>query len=125
MKLIDKSGNLELVHKDGNWVLKKEIGFSPVQMTAASAAACSAYVYEKILKKQRIPFELIGVDIDYERNEETEPRPISKIVVRISVKVAEKNQERAKKDAALIAANCPVVQSLNPNIDIVEQVEFV
>lgn len=47
MKLISSEKGFELVHQSGNWVLKKEIGFSPVEMLVASIGACGAYVYEK------------------------------------------------------------------------------
>ncbi|MDF2911826.1 MAG: osmC-like family protein [Sporolactobacillus laevolacticus] len=124
MKLIEQSGHVELVHKNGNWILLRDLGFSPVQTVVAATAACSAYVYEGILKKQNIRFRLISIDAEYEINENLETHPISLIHVHFVLDVDEADQEKAIKDLRLIAKNCPVAQSLNPSIKINETVSF-
>ncbi|TGA99881.1 OsmC family peroxiredoxin [Sporolactobacillus shoreae] len=116
--------HVELVHESGNWILLRELGFSPIQTVVAVTAACNAYVYEGILKKQKIPFKLISVDVDYEINEKLGTHPISAIHVHLVLNVDEADQEKAIKDLRLIAKNCPVVQSLNPSIEIDETVSF-
>jgi Predicted redox protein, regulator of disulfide bond formation len=124
MELIEKSGHVELVHKDGNWILLRELGFSPVQTVVAATAACSTYVYEEILEKQRIAYKMISVDVDYERNTELTTQPLSKINVQFHILLSSDDQAKAIKDLSLIAKNCPVVQSLNPSIKVDESVTF-
>lgn len=124
MKLIERSGHVELIHKDGNWILLRELGFSPTQAVVAATAACSAYVYEGILRKQNIRFGLMSIDVDYEINEKLETHPLSAIHVHFVLNVVEADQEKAIKDLRLIAKNCPVAQSLNPSIEISETVSF-
>jgi uncharacterized OsmC-like protein len=124
MQLIEKSGHVELVHKDGNWILLRELGFSPVQAVVAATAACSTYVYEDILKKQRITYKMIHIDVDYERNTEQPTRPLSKINVHFHMDMRSNDQAKAKKDLRLIPKNCPVVQSLNSSVEINESVSF-
>lgn len=125
MQLIDNSGHVELIHENGNWVLLRELGFSPIQTVVAATAACSTYVYEEILGKQKIPYKMMGIDADYERNTGLETQPISKIFVHFHIRVSQKDQTKATKDLHLIPKNCPVVQSLNPSIEISETVTFV
>jgi uncharacterized OsmC-like protein len=124
MKLVERSGHVELVHENGNWILLRGLGFSPTQAVVAATAACSVYVYEEILKKQNILFKLISIDVDYEINEKLETHPISGIHVHFVLNVAEADHEKAIKDLRLIAKNCPIVQSLNPSIEISETVSF-
>lgn len=124
MRLIEKSGHVELVHKDGNWILLRELGFSPVQTVVAAAAACSTYVYEEILKKQRIIYKIVSIDVDYERDTEHPAQPLSKINVHFRMVINLKDQLKAKKDLRLISKNCPVVQSLNSSVEVNESVSF-
>lgn len=125
MKLISSEKGFELVHQSGNWVLKKEIGFSPVEMLVASIGACGAYVYEKILTNSHIDFTIEKVDISYERTEEKQAKPLSSVTITFSIKVAEEKQGKAERALKLIGNNCPVIQSLDPEITVVENVIFV
>ncbi|TGA98493.1 OsmC family peroxiredoxin [Sporolactobacillus shoreae] len=123
MELIQSSETIELVHENGNWLLSRQEGFSPVQLIAASAAACSSYVFEELLNRQRIPYQLIKVSFEYMENP-FYPNPISKIDVRFLINVPKKNQEAAKQIFLQIPQNCPVIQSLHPRIKLNESVFF-
>ncbi|MBO0421907.1 OsmC family protein [Enterococcus plantarum] len=125
MELISGEKGFELVHDSGNWVLKKEIGFSPVEMLVASIGACGAYVYEKILTNSHIDFSIETVAISYERAEEKTAKPLSRVVIAFSIRVSDEAQGKAERALKLIGKNCPVMQSLDPAITVVENVIFV
>lgn len=125
MELISSEKGFELVHQNGNWLLKKELGFSPVEMLVASIGACGAYVYEKILTNSHIDFTIKQVEISYERAEEKQAKPLSRVDITFSIQVAEEAQGKAERALKLIGKNCPVMQSLDPAIAVVEKVIFV
>ncbi|WP_086315394.1 hypothetical protein A5821_002879 [Enterococcus sp. 7F3_DIV0205] len=125
MELIPSEKGFELVHQSGNWVLKKEIGFSPVEMLVASIGACGAYVYEKILSNSHVDFTINKVEISYDRAENKPAKPLSRVVITFSLRVSEEEQGKAERALKLIGKNCPVMQSLDPEIAVVEQVIFV
>lgn len=125
MELISSEKGFELVHQNGNWLLKKELGFSPVEMLVASIGACGAYVYEKILTNSHINFTIKQVEISYERAEEKQAKPLSRVDITFSIQVAEEAQGKAERALKLIGKNCPVMQSLDPAIAVVEKVIFV
>ncbi|EOL50067.1 OsmC family protein [Enterococcus caccae] len=124
MELISSENGFELIHQSGNWVLKKEIGFSPVEMLVASIGACGAYVYEKILTNSHIDFTIDKVEISYERAEEKQAKPLSHVLITFSIRLPEEEQGKAKRALKLIGKNCPVMQSLDPEITVVEEVMF-
>ncbi|MBC1520273.1 OsmC family protein [Listeria aquatica] len=125
MHLEKQEDTIELFHEAGNWKLKKESGFSPIQMTVAAAAACSGYVYAKILKKKRIPYENMEIEVDYTQNLDVPVHVIQSIHIRFQLAVAKEHREQAEKGLKLVKKGCPVVQSLNPEVQITEQVKFV
>jgi uncharacterized OsmC-like protein len=125
VKLIEKNGQVELVREQGNWILHRGQGFSPVQTLVATAAACSTYVYEDILNKQGIAYRIDQVDVDYERDLTRPAHPVAKITIHFTARVSRTNRVKAEKDLRLIARNCPVVQSLSPSIAVQETVTFV
>lgn len=124
MELISGETGFELVHQSGNWILKKDIGFSPVEMLVASIGACGAYVYEKILTNSNIDFTIKNVEISYERAEEKQAKPLSRVVITFSLHVSEEHQGKAERALKLIGKNCPVMQSLDPEIAVIENVIF-
>lgn len=125
MELISSEKGIELVHKNGNWLLKREIGFSPVEMLVASIAACGAYVYERVLTNSKITFTTQRVEVAYERDVEKKTNPLKAVTITFYLTIPEKEQEKAERGIRLIAKNCPVMQSLDPEIVIKEQVIFI
>jgi uncharacterized OsmC-like protein len=125
MELISGEKGFELVHQSGNWILKKEIGFSPVELLVASIGACGAYVYEKILTNSHIDFTIENVQISYERTEEKPAKPLSQVSILFTLQVAQEAQGKAERALKLISKNCPVMQSLDPEIVVTETVSFV
>ncbi|MFK4567308.1 OsmC family protein [Enterococcus sp. UD-01] len=125
MELISGEKGFELAHQSGNWILKKEIGFSPVELLVASIGACGAYVYEKILTNSHIDFTIENVQISYERTEEKPAKPLSQVSILFTLQVAQEAQGKAERALKLISKNCPVMQSLDPEIVVTETVSFV
>lgn len=125
MELISTNKGIELVHENGNWILKKELGFSPVELLVASIAACGAYVYEKVLTNSKISFTTERVEVDYERSETKKTKPLSQVVITFYLTVPEEDQGKAERSIKLITQNCPVMQSLDPAITVTEKVVFV
>ena len=126
MELISGEQGFELVNKNNHWVLKQEIGFSPIEMLVASVGACSAYVYEKILTNSKITFYVEKIVIDYERDTEKRAKPVSKIMISFFLTgVLKADQDKTKRAIHLIGKNCPVIQTLDPAVEVVEDVFFV
>lgn len=124
MKILTGEEGLELVHPAGNWKVKKEIGFSPVEMLVSSVATCSTYVYQDVLKNSKIPYELHEVEVQYEREIAGTVHPITKIQITFIMAIPEELQERAERGLKLIPKHCPVVQALDKAILVEERLVF-
>ena len=61
--------------------------------------------------------------IDFDRSEES-AKPVTAITITMYVTVAEENQGRAERATKMIHKYCPVVQSIDPNIQVNEIVVF-
>lgn len=125
IELIQGEKGMELPVATGNWVLLRDYGYSPVQSLVAAVGACGAYVYQSILTNSKIDYTFERVQINYERDEERKSEPVKKISPTFDVHVAPEQQERAVRALKLIAVNCPVIQSLDPSIEVLEKVEFI
>ncbi len=126
MELIKNAGKkeLELVSKNNNWIMANEIGFSPVQSLVAAVGACGGYVYEGILTNSKIPFQLLGITMDYQVNKKGSVHPVTSIQMIFHVIVATEHQSRAVRALRLVSKNCPVIQSLDPKISVEETIHF-
>ncbi|WP_297079375.1 OsmC family protein [uncultured Enterococcus sp.] len=124
LTIIKGTEKFELAAPDKNWILAYEEGYSPVQMLASAAGACGGYVYSSILENSKIPFEFKKIELSYTRDETKKAEPLASITMVFHVIVASKYQERAEKCLRLVSANCPVIQSLDPTIEIHESVVF-
>ncbi len=114
----------EAVNDQGdNWPLNKETGFSPLNTFVLSVAGCSAGVYRNILDNSKIDYTFHDVAIDFERSDEG-AKPVTAITITMYVSVAEENQGRAERATKMIHKYCPVVQSIDPNIQVTENVVF-
>lgn len=117
--------NFTLATKSEPWVLIREEGYSPVQMLVTSVAACAGYVYASVLEKSNVPHEIEKVTASYTRNMEKKTNPIQSIEVLIYTRVPVIQQEKAERCVKLISPNCPVIQSIDPNIEVIEKVIFI
>ena len=124
IELLQGEQGLELFHKEGNWVLKRNIGYSPVQLLVTSIGACGAYVYESILTKSNIEHRLDTVDISYKVDEEDKAKPLTEVAITFNLWVPEDKKAQVERSLRLVNEYCPVIQSLNPNIGIIKEVNF-
>lgn len=125
MTILYQDDIVELVSQKGNWILKRELGFSPVQLLVAAIAGCGTYVYASILKKSNIEHEFIKVEFDYTQNQEATARPLQTVTINFYLKVDLDFQARALKSKSLINKHCPVIQSLDPKVKVEENIIFV
>ena len=124
IKLIQGEKGMELPLETGNWVMLREEGYSPVQSMVAAVGSCGAYVYQSVLESSRIDFKFDHVEITYERDEEIQSQPVKKIEITFYLTVEEEKQGRAERGLKLIGKHCPVIQSLNPNMELIEKAVF-
>lgn len=124
MELIQRSETIELVHENGNWLLGRDAGFSPVQLIAASAAACTVYTLETLLEQRQIACRMHRVIFDYEE-EPYYPNPISRINVLLYLQTQTQSRDAIRQTFLEIPQNCPVLQALHPRIQVNESIIFV
>ncbi|MFT8390047.1 MAG: OsmC family protein [Sporolactobacillus sp.] len=124
MELIQPSEVVELVHKDGNWKLDRETGFSPVQLVAASAAACTIYTFEHLLEQKRMSCRVHRVLFDYVEDSYY-PNPIVQIDILVYLQTVGQDREAIRTTFLEIPQNCPVLQALHPRIRVNESIIFV
>ncbi len=126
LQLISGEHGFELPREGSeNWVLRKEFGYSPVRSLVAAVGACGGYVYQEVLENSKIPAVFHKVELRYERNPDKKAEPLKRIEVTFFVTVAEELKGRAERSVRLVSQHCPVIQSLDPTIEVVEKVEFI
>lgn len=116
---------LELPHDKGNWVLLKDLGYSPVQLLVASIAACGQYVFKSVLERSSIPGTLGNVWVDYEVDDASKSHQLTKVSIRFDMTTDIQNQEKATRALRLVNEYCPVIQSLDPKIHIEKSIQFI
>lgn len=124
IKLVQGEKGMELPFESGNWVLLREEGYSPVQSMVGAVGACGAYVYQSVLESSRIAYTFDHVEITYERDEAIQSQPVKKIEISFFLSVEKEKKGRAERGLKLIAKHCPVIQSLNPSIEVIEKAIF-
>ena len=125
IELIQGEKGMELPITKGNWVLLRDYGYSSVQSLVVAVGTCGTYVYQLIVTNSKIDYAIERMKINYERDEERKSEPVKLISLTFDVHVAPEQQERTVKALKLIVVNCPVIQSLNPSIELQEKVEFI
>lgn len=111
--------------ENGSWLLKREVGYSPVQMLVSAVASCGGYVYASVLTNSKIPHEIEKIEVSYLRDENRKSQPVSAIDLVIYAKIDDAFHEKAERCVKLIAPNCPVIQSIDPAIVVTESVIFI
>ncbi len=99
-------------------------GFRPFQLMVASIAGCSASVFRKILKKQRISIEDLVIKADVERNPDEADR-IEQIDLHFIIKGYQLDDEKLYKNLALARKNCSMARSVEDSITINETLETI
>ena len=103
-----------------------ESGFRPMQVMLASMGGCSGIDVINILKKSRVDFDTVDVEVDGDRAAGVEPSPFTR--VKLTFKVTGRSVEPAKVDKAVKLSEekyCSALASLDPNIVIETAAEIV
>jgi putative redox protein len=103
-----------------------ESGFRPMQVMLASLGGCSGIDVINILKKQRVDFDAVDVEVEGDRTPGAEPSPFTR--VKLTFKVTGRAVEPAKVEKAVklsVEKYCSAIASLNPGITIETATEIV
>lgn len=125
LNLLKGEHGLELYHQDGNWVMLKELGYSPVQMLVASIGGCGAYVLKSVLERSAIAARVGDVALAYSLDDTVKAKPLKRVEIVFKVHADEAVHAKVQGALRLVNDFCPVIQSLNPNIEVVKTLEFV
>ena len=96
-----------------------ESGFRPMQVLLASLATCSGIDVVNILKKSRVDFTSINVEVEGEREKDAVPAPFNKVT--LLFRIHGKNIEVSKVEKAVklsVEKYCSAMASLDPKIQI-------
>ncbi|MDQ3001376.1 MAG: OsmC family protein [Fibrobacterota bacterium] len=95
-----------------------ESGFRPMELVLAALASCAAIDVVNILKKSRVDFTSMDIEVNGDRKDST-PSPFTNIEV--TYRIHGKGVDRAKAERAVSLAlekYCSVSASLDPNIKV-------
>lgn len=101
-----------------------EMGYRPFELFISSLVGCSTSVLANILKKKRIEYNRIDLDVSAVRNPD-EANRIEQLefLARVQSDV-QINVSQAAKLAELVIKNCGMIQSVNRNIDVRYKIVF-
>jgi uncharacterized OsmC-like protein len=115
----------EMSHENAHWILKKGVGYSPVQMLIASIGSCGGYVLDSLLDKMKIDHEMKHIEMTFEVNHESKAFEPTYIGMVFHVKLVNQEVDKALHALTLVHKYCPVMLSLNENIKIEKSIQFV
>jgi uncharacterized OsmC-like protein len=91
--------------------------FSPTDLMATSLATCMLTVMG--IKTRAMGFDLNGIEIEVEKTMKADPRRVSGINLFFHIPGSLRNIDEKEKIILKNAAEtCPVMQSINPNIEV-------
>lgn len=87
--------------------------FSPTDLLANALGSCMVSIMA--IKSRELNLDLTGSTVDVTKIMQAEPRKIAKIIIQMnmSISVDKKNKTILER----VAMNCPVLLSLNPDIE--------
>jgi len=103
-----------------------ESGFRPMQVLLASLGGCSGIDVINILKKSRVDFDAVDVEVEGDRKQGVEPSPFTR--VKLTFKVTGRAVDRAKAEKAVslsVEKYCSAIASLDKDIKVETAVEIV
>jgi uncharacterized OsmC-like protein len=87
--------------------------FSPTDLVANAAGSCMMTIMA--IKARDMNVDLIGTTLEVTKIMQAEPRKISKIIIVMNIPITV--DEKTKTILERTAMNCPVLLSLNPDIE--------
>lgn len=127
MKFVIKDENqIEAQLGHGKMVISSDsdIGFRPVELLVSSVAGCSGSVFYSILKKQRLDFTEVTIDVEVERNK-NEANRVVEMVLTFTVKGKQLNEKKLQRNLEITRRYCSMVRSVEESIDVVEKLTIV
>lgn len=97
----------------------------PGRLMLASIASCSASVFNKILKKQRIEIEDLEVEAEIVKRIPEEANRIEKIHLHFKVKGSGLNEDKLKRNLGLSRKNCPMAVTVEGRVEIEDTLEII
>jgi putative redox protein len=95
-----------------------ESGFRPMQLVLAAMGSCAGIDVVNILKKSRVEFTTLGIEVEGQRKEGAIPSPFTEVRINFLVRGGkEADLPKAEKAVSLgVEKYCSVAASLDPNI---------
>ncbi|CCF13507.1 osmC-like family protein [Brevibacillus laterosporus GI-9] len=123
MQFTQMNQNLQTTLPYGNLTISsdRQQGFKPIDLLVSAIAGCSQIVFTRILEKKRISYNSLTLHVDTVQSENA-PNPLTKISLIYTITGSDLVQEKLDKALRLVPPNCTIIQSLHPNIEVVEQV---
>lgn len=125
MELVFGNNGIELIHENGNWNLKAGAGFSPVEALVAAVGSCGLYVFQGLLTGSKIEHEFVNAKVDFKVDDSKRVTPVKEIVIDYFMKANEEDKARIERIVDLVSKNCPVMQSLNEDVEVIENIHYV
>lgn len=102
-----------------------EDGFRPMQLLAAAVGSCAGIDVVNILKKSRVDFTGIDIEVNADRKPNATPAPFTSIEVIYRIHGQGIDRAKAERAVALaIEKYCSVSASLDPDIKVVAKTEL-
>jgi len=99
-----------------------ERGFRPMELVLAALGSCSGIDVVNILKKSRVEFTTVDIEVDGARKDGAIPSPYTEIKVKYFIHGANVDKQKAEKAVALsLEKYCSVSASLDPNITVTSE----
>lgn len=104
-----------------------ESGFRPMQLVLVAMGSCAGIDVVNILKKSRVEFNKVTIEVDGDRKEGATPSPFTKVQVTFKVHGAKpEDLPKAQKAVTLgVEKYCSVASSLDPSIQVTHSAEIV
>lgn len=102
-----------------------ESGFRPMELVLAGVASCAGIDIVNILRKSRVEFTGMDIEVDGDRKPDAMPSPFTNI--EITYRIHGKGVDRAKAERAVSLAlekYCSVSASLDPAIKVSARTEL-
>lgn len=95
-----------------------ESGFRPMQLVLAAMGSCAGIDVVNILKKSRVEFTSLGIEVEGQRKEGAIPSPFTAVRIHFMVRGGkESDLPKAEKAVSMgVEKYCSVAASLDPDI---------
>ena len=103
-----------------------ESGFRPMELVLAAVGSCAGIDVVNILKKSRVEFTSVGIEVNGDRKEGATPSPFTQVHVKFLINGA-KDSDLPKAEKAVsmgVEKYCSVAASLDPDIKLTHSTQI-